>query len=102
VTDFGERYRDAIEAGKPALIDAVKRGWTAASTVEAVLLAATTEIPCPRTVWACGNCGPSLANTATWCALGCGRDYNQMNRVDCPYCATSAVLRVLPTTETEK
>lgn len=29
----------------------------------------------------CSYCGYDEASTATWCAAGCGRDYNQMYEV---------------------
>lgn len=30
------------------------------------------------TIWACSICGPSKDSKGWWCALGCGRDYNEM------------------------
>jgi hypothetical protein len=87
VTVFGERYRDAIEAGADELAkwSGGHDRWTHETRIkfaEAVLLAATIEIHCPHQ-W----------HSSHWLV-----DHGDV----CPACRGSAVLRVLPTTETEK
>ena len=49
------------------------------------------RVPCPTCdgsgvidtpeAWSCSHCGPHPDSTATWCAAGCGRDYNRMEPV---------------------
>lgn len=34
-----------------------------------------------KRIYACKVCGVSFTNRATWCDLGCGRDYNEMFEV---------------------
>jgi hypothetical protein len=91
MSEFGERYRDAIER---AIVKAANLGLVdsdeghggvpsyACEAIESVLLAATREIPCPAY-------GRTFGRWA------------QDHPDDCA-CRGSAVLRVLPTTETEK
>jgi len=39
------------------------------------------QIGAIRPIWSCSHCGPSLDHSTTWCALGCGRDFNQMDPI---------------------
>jgi excinuclease UvrABC ATPase subunit len=92
MTEFGERYRDAIETGARALFTVVVReSWDEAPEserkealmlAEAVLLAATVETPCPD----CQGSGVERIDPND-------PDYDE----DCEACGGSGVLRVLPT-----
>jgi hypothetical protein len=104
MTDFGERHRDAIEAGEAALDQwlgaadlnsesAAAVAWHVAhleAGAEAVLLAATREIPCPLT----DNHPSDHDKAAYYARFGKIEDDDE-----CEFCRGSAVLRVLPTTE---
>ncbi len=64
-----EVMADLTRAGQNACV------WRPSDWDEMVAMATKGPI-----VWSCGHCGPSPDNSATWCALGCGRDYNRMTK----------------------
>ena len=39
------------------------------------------RIASPVEMWACSACGLHPDNTSRWCAVGCGRDYQNMLRI---------------------
>jgi hypothetical protein len=47
-------------------------------------IVAVVEVAEATPYYSCKVCGFSPTNRATWCDLGCGRDYNEMRRVPLP------------------